>query len=484
MKFRKHFIRLLEKADRFFERGLHLFTARDASGSKLDKGQTKAPVEVKSSVEGNYASGFDDLHDLGINDTSKDVPGASADDVDDVERDDGDGDLDDSSSDASSEDSWYMETPPLDLNYDALKHVAPYFLPGSHGACIEISTLRRGTFHEIRVLHFEDGWTCIGRFTREAEPLAKVESELATLECISKHTTIPVPEVYLVSHSDNDCVGAPYVLMEHMQGSPLDDIWENLSLDHKLDAIKQLAGIHGQLASQKSDTIGSLKPDGSVGPLLDQVQCWQPLGEHAFNNTSDYINSYLREDSTDRKASARALYPAIKKKLSEHLEQNAGNPTLNVPYRLIHPDLNFRNLLVTQESGMPPKICSVIDWDWSYTGLLYFLCEYPLSIQDSKFSPECHAGNRVLRKHFVRCLANCFPKGTADRAAVKQSFREKNHTLNFWQDTFALHVREPEQEFYEVENYLNDLGVELAAYGGIDGWQPDSETESDDEDAE
>jgi hypothetical protein len=66
---------------------------------------------------------------------------------------------------------------------------------------------------------------------------------------------------------------------------------------------------------------------------------------------------------------------------------------------------------------------------------------------------------------------------------VKQSFHEKNHTLNFWQDTFALHVWEPEQEFYEVENYMNDIGMESAAYA-ITGWQPDSETESDDEDAE
>lgn len=151
-------------------------------------------------------------------------------------------------------------------------------------------------------------------------------------------------------------------------------MWEHLSLDHKLFAMEQLASIHGQLASQKFDTIGCLQAGGFVGPLLDQVEWWRPLGEHAFTNTVDYINSYLREDNTDRRASARALYPTIKAKLAAHLEQNAGNPTLNAPYRLIHPDLNFRNLLLTQQEGMPPKITGVIDWDWSYTGLLYFLC--------------------------------------------------------------------------------------------------------------
>jgi len=130
---------------------------------------------------------------------------------------------------------------------------------------------------------------------------------------------------------------------------------------------------------------------------------------------------------------------------------------------------------------MPPHICGVIDWDWSYTGLLYFLCEYPLSIQDTHFSSKSHADNKILRKHFVRCLADYFPKGSADRHVVKQSFREKNHTLNFWQDTFALHVGEPGQEFCEVEGYMEAIDMESPAYAGIDLWQPDSETESDDE---
>jgi hypothetical protein len=482
MKLIKRFTRLVEKVDRFFEKGFRFLTTKVSTKRKLCEPQGKAPTDVEVQSQGNVASRTDVLPDPSTNNAPGDVLDASADNSNDANCNNGNGDLDDSGSDADSEDSWYMETPPLNLNYDALKHVATHFLPGSHGACIDISTLQRGTFHEIRVLHFEDGWTCIGRFTREAEPLAKVESELATLEHVRKHTTIPVPKVYLTNHSDNNCVGAPFVLMERMHGVPLGDIWEDLSLDHKLDAIKQLAGIHGQLASQKFDTIGSIRPDGSVGPFLDQVQWWQPLSELPFGNTSDYINSYLKEDNPDRRASARALYPAIKEKLSEHLERNAGNPTLIAPYRLIHPDLNFRNLLVTQEEGMPPEICGVIDWDWSCTGHLYFLCEYPLSIQDSKFSQESHFENKILRKHFVRCLANCFPKGSADRAAVKQSFREKNHTLNFWQDTFALHVWEPEQEFYEVENYMNDIGVETAAYA-ITGYEPDSETESDNEDA-
>lgn len=243
MKFTKRFFRLQEKVDRFFEKCLHRLTARDTTTRKLQKRQIIAPAKVETVAEGSDASRVDSTPGLGIENVSQDMFGAAVNDPDDAGCNVSDADPYDTSSNSSSEDSWYMETPPLNLNYDALNHVATHFLPGSHGACIDISTLQRATFHEIRVLHFEDGWTCIGPFTREAEPLAKMESELATLEYVHKHTSIPVPEVYLVSHSDNDYVGAPFVLMEHMRGSPLEDIWEDLSLEHKLDAIKQLAGI-------------------------------------------------------------------------------------------------------------------------------------------------------------------------------------------------------------------------------------------------
>ena len=127
----------------------------------------------------------------------------------------------DAESDAGSVDSWKGEAPPLNLNYEALKHTVDHFLRGSHGACITITTIRRGGFHEIRVLHFEDGWNCIARFTREYEMLEKTQSELATIEYVRKNTTITVPEIYLVNHNENHVVGAAFVIMERMEGEQL-----------------------------------------------------------------------------------------------------------------------------------------------------------------------------------------------------------------------------------------------------------------------
>lgn len=233
--------------------GLRIFTAKDTTGSDVHREPCHDPAKIcHLADEGDSTLDSKGSVILGkshpnTDSPCKDEPHASADHTA-LEHDDCDsGSSDDAASNTGTEDSWAFEPPPLDLNYDALKHIGSYFVPGSHGLCIDISTLRRGQFHEIRVLHFEDGWTCIGRFTREAEPLAKVESELATIEYVRKNTSIPVPQVYLVSHSDNHVVGAPFILMEHIHGSPLDDLWGDLSLDHKLNTIEQIAGIHGQL---------------------------------------------------------------------------------------------------------------------------------------------------------------------------------------------------------------------------------------------
>lgn len=66
-----------------------------------------------------------------------------------------------SSEESTDSSRWTEACPLLGLNYDALKHIGTYYLPGGHGACTEISTIQRGAFHETRVLHFEYAWPCM-----------------------------------------------------------------------------------------------------------------------------------------------------------------------------------------------------------------------------------------------------------------------------------------------------------------------------------
>lgn len=381
------------------------------------------------------------------------------------------------------------EPPPLKLNYDALKHITDHFLPGSHGAYTDITTLDCGYFYEERLLHFENGWSCLGLFARDPKDrtLDHIESSLATMEYVRAHTTIPVPQVYFVNHDENHVVGSAFLLMERMPGTgeTLCDVWDELSREQKIGLVGDVAGILGQLAELRFDSIGCLKQNGTVGPLLSIRNEARRLGDQPVTSMKEYICAYINEDDPNRSEDAREYYPAIKEELFAFLDMLGDNPTLRAPYRLIHGGFESYNLLVERKDDVV-RISGIVDWDYSRTGPLYQLCEYPQFIRDHDYEgdEEDRKFNKVLRKHFVASLAKCFPRGSADREHVKQSFREKSYALNRLHDIFMYRAAGPDQEEPMVRDYLKGLrgesnGYLTRAYGGIWDWEPDSEPESD-----
>ena len=138
-------------------------------------------------------------------------------------------------------------------------------------------------------------------------------------------------------------------------------------------------------------------------------------------------------------------------------------------------------MLSTQDDpSEPPKLCGIIDWDDSRTGLLYELLEYPIFIQDVEWSPELYTENKTLRKYFVRCLANKFPKGSSDREDVKECFRMKSWILQNFQTMWVS--GDNEMDVQRTRQKLESIRSGTAApYEGKLDWEPDSELESEDE---
>jgi hypothetical protein len=413
-------------------------------------------------VEGSEKAACDCGGNNNHNEDADDESGEAGDNEDaseDAPEDGSEDGSEDAESDAGSVDSWRDEAPPLNLNYEALKHLVDHFLPGSHGACIDITAMRRGGFHEIRVLHFDDGWSCIARFTREYESLEKTESELATIEYVRKNTTIPVPEIYFVNYNENHVVGAAFVLMERMDGGPLGDIWDDLPLEHKLDVMRQLANVTGQLSEQKFEALGMITKDGTVGPALDDSDIGQPLTDHAFTSTLEAYLFYLQDDP-DHNETLRNLYQEVRDEIQSFLERNATNPLLNPPYRLEHGDYNAWNILVVQEDKtLPPKLSAIIDWDWSQTVELETLYSYPGWIIDGYNGKEKYrwAENRVLRKHFVASLDQYFPRDSPERKLVKKCFREKSYLVNYFGRTFMSEHEDVKITELRVRGYLSGI---------------------------
>lgn len=109
---------------------------------------------------------------------------------------------------------------------------------------------------------------CIFRVAMPVDPWYKTESEVATIEYIRRHTTIPVPKVYAYDSSVDNKLGLEWIMMEKMKGQPLLHHWD--THDHKTDRFNMSTKLHiaktvaewvHQLSKLTFDKIGSLYID-------------------------------------------------------------------------------------------------------------------------------------------------------------------------------------------------------------------------------
>src|SRR5271154_5446142 len=257
------------------------------------------------------------------------------------------------------------------------------------------------------------------------------------MQYLRPRLSIPVPEIYSFDFIPQNNVGAQFILMERLPGRHLYQLWDGLTLRHKKSVISDIASALTQLGKLKFDRIGCLGPYGEVGPLLCR------MGEGAggertytvgpFESTLDYLLSFVNAQSDSSE-----VFSEVEAVLESHMSAHSQSRALTAPFRLIHADFDAQNLLFTEpdlDNNRPPRISGIIDWEYAYTGPAYFLYEYPIFIQDSDDNKGAYADNVILRRHFVRSLRRCFPKGSIDREDVKTSMK-KNYTLNWFGGVF------------------------------------------------
>ena len=431
-----------------------------------------------SSLTDDYDSNDSDSLDFGSVTFKDDVAAPSAEIAD---NDDQNGEWDDD------------EFPSLDLNYEALTHIASCYLPGGHGNCVGIKELGRGDFNEIRLLEFEDGWSCIGRFARDPnETLAVLESEYATVKYVREHTTLPVPEVYFVNFDPTHVVGAPFMLIERMPGVSMYDIWDQIEEEHEVALIKQVADVLAELSKLQFDKIGSINIHGEVGELHSRAVARGSPARGPFDSLADYMCSFLSDEPTSS-PELQACYPDITKRIRKYLADQTDDPIYNPPFRLIHPDFDPQNILFTwpDRSQAAPRLSGVLDWDYSFTGPLYDLFEYPRFLQDRETCEDQRANwprNKILRQTFAQRLALHFPKGSDEREDARECFRQKCYLMNSFRERFTRFPCEnAEGRLISTRAYGDDIGgrgsgLFLFPYPGRLDYRSDSEVESGDDD--
>ncbi|KAF7597136.1 hypothetical protein BBP40_009474 [Aspergillus hancockii] len=82
----------------------------------------------------------------------------------------------------------------------------------------------------------------------------------------------------------------------------------------------------------------------------------------------------------------------------------------------------------------PSRLSGVFDFEYAYTGPLYYWYEHPIFIHDVDGSPVLFEQNAVLRLHFVRTLRHAWPGASPDALAA----RDVNFILNEFGRVFML----------------------------------------------
>ncbi|PWY95706.1 kinase-like protein [Aspergillus sclerotioniger CBS 115572] len=166
--------------------------------------------------------------------------------------------------------------------------------------------------------------------------------EAANLQFLKKETTIPVSTVVEDWEEENDeCY---FLLMRRIPGSPLSNLWPDLTISEKENIAQQTANYLMQLRKLQSDKLQSLggKPlysaflfqdehDVPHGPISSDDDLWSEL-ELALEGVPDDARQRLR----DRMPSA-------------------------APYTFTHGDLASVNIMVDDDRDL----AGIIDWEAS-----------------------------------------------------------------------------------------------------------------------
>lgn len=134
---------------------------------------------------------------------------------------------------------------------------------GADFASIWVEFLAEGGFNRVYTVHTINKVTNITtdyvfRVALPVDPYFKTESEVATTEIVRHFTNVPIPIIYAYDSSTENAVGLEWILMEKIVGKKLDEIWESLDYDTKLELTKTVTSWTAHLSKITSNKIGNI----------------------------------------------------------------------------------------------------------------------------------------------------------------------------------------------------------------------------------
>ncbi|EPQ55173.1 hypothetical protein GLOTRDRAFT_129463 [Gloeophyllum trabeum ATCC 11539] len=222
-------------------------------------------------------------------------------------------------------------------------------------------------------------------------PATKMQSEIATMKHVLKCTRVPVPEVFVYDADADGGVGGEWMVMEYVQGVPLDECWVQMTADERASVVAGIIAVLAELVSLRFPAIGSLQEDEQglcvVGPMtftpsrnVHDLAAPDPASCGPYRNYLAWLESLaMRRMSFD---SGLELDPFQKANVDINLARIKGTSIL-IPsgmqelcgIALEHPEFTLDNILVDPYD--PGRIKAVIDWEGARTVPLWAIQPRP-----------------------------------------------------------------------------------------------------------
>ena len=331
-----------------------------------------------------------------------------------------------------------------------------------------------------------------------------LERTVAVLGYLKKQAaaTFPVPKLICHDVTSNNPLGARYVIMSRIAGSPLREILEKGTLQQaqKLTLARELAQFYRQMQGVRSEVAGEIEahPGRDLDDGAIMVRAFGSAGGAASRADDNNDNN-----NNNGESGAKVLVDAFERKLT-NAKADANSPLRDfIPhldmclllakellrtglltdadnkggFSLCHTDLFPRNVMVdppSSSSSTSPILTGVIDWDETIFAPRFATCQPPVWLWQSPgrqadevehFGAEWSAADSAENQEVKRAFEEAMGGGDYDyaRLAYEPQFVIARRLLKFaraptwlWRDWYVAQIQEMRREWEHILNRLQN----------------------------
>ncbi|NHJ06042.1 MAG: DUF1679 domain-containing protein [Candidatus Heimdallarchaeota archaeon] len=168
---------------------------------------------------------------------------------------------------------------------------------------------------------------------------------------LNQKIRVPVPIVEYIENN-NERIGYKFIIMQYVEGTTLNKIWNELNISEKSEIIIELAKIVRSIHSIKYEMFGH----------IEDYVC-----PRRFYSFESMLKSDIRRYG--RIIGIKDILPIkLITKAIGFVEDNVSKIKYKTEPTLVHNDLNLSNIIVNRSNQKKWVIKAILDFEWSFAG--------------------------------------------------------------------------------------------------------------------